>query len=244
MPKHWPIKKIKKWLSSLRAGNSKLQLSTAQFQPQPAKLLSRCEDVTMKQFIGCICDNDLRQLVTDGEASAEQIAEAWASLFLEYCDLANHTEVRYKLRLEMEVSYLKSFITFTESCIEYLKVADEARHNMPNVKIQGFIDGLHAAGWEHDLNPSDRDQYLKDLLRIEAELRPHKLRLVAKQSELDEIKKGSIENEAVERKYFTTIFTRINNYCKREAVNMQTTVEMYCAALRDYVSAIEESKVK
>lgn len=245
MPKFWQIKKIKKWLSLLRQGSSSLPLSQDNSHLPPAKLLSRCEEVTMKQFIACIVDSDFNQLVVSGEPTAEQLMEAWANLFLEYCDLAGHTEVRYRTRLNAEVIAYRAKINAAEACIEHLRVADEVRANIPNVPVNGFIECLKTIGFEDfDLNPNDRAQFLKDLNRIEAELRPDKIRLHAKEIELNEIQKGSTDNEAVERKYFTTIFTRINNYSKREAVNMQTTVEMYCASLRDYVDAIEESKTK
>lgn len=228
----------------LRRITGSTALSTGQSPEVPVKLLSRCEDVTMKQFVACICDNDLSQLVVQGSATAEQLAEAWTNLFLEYCDLAEQPEVRYSVRLQCEVSYYRTKIEVTEAALEFLKVADEARVNIPNAPVHIYINLLKDIGFEQDLDWQDRQQFLKDLARIEAELRPDKLRLMSKEVELAAIKDGSTNNEQVERKYFTTVFTRINNYCKREAVNMQTTVEMYCAALRDYVSGLESNKVK
>lgn len=206
-------------------------------------MLTRCEDVSMKQFIACICDSDFNQLLIEGEATAEQLAEAWASLFLEYCDLAEHTEVRYKIRLQAETILFKAKIDTAESCIEYLRTANNCRINIPNVRIAGFIKCLQDLGFEKDFDFTDEKQFVKDLDRVAAELIPIKIRYEIKKQELESISEGSATNEQVERKYFTTVFTRINNYCKREAVNMQTTVEMYCAALRDYVSALEHNKV-
>lgn len=244
MHRFWQILKKLKWLLSQQAETSPLKLSQGQSLPVAAKLLTRCEDVTMKQFIACICDNDLKQLVSEGEATAEQLAEAWAQLFLEYCDLAEHTEVRYKIRLQAETMLYAEKIKVAESCIEYLTVANNCRENIKNLKTAGFIDCLHNLGFEQELNFNDEKQFIKDLARISAELIPIKIRLKVKQEELASINNGTTSSDVVERKYFTTIFTRINNYAKREAVNMQTTVEMYCAALRDYVSALEANKVK
>jgi hypothetical protein len=197
----------------------------------------------MEKFVACICENDINQLVVEGNPTAEELFEAWGQLFLEYCDLAEHTEVRYKFRLKMEVTCMKARIETAEACVHYLRVANDCRATMPNTPRNGFIQCLKDIGFDYELDFNDEGQFMKDLRRIEAELMPEGLRLKAKEMEMESIQNSSTDSEAVERKYFITIFNRINNYCKREAVNMQTTVEMYCASLRDYVAALETSNI-
>ena len=188
----------------------------------------------MKQFISCICDDNLNELIISGQPTAEQLAEAWANIFLEYCDLAELAEVRYKALLRHDTEILKAQIETAKSCIQGIRICIE--NNI--APLPGFISALNYAGFEHEYLPETIE---KDIARVEAELIPMEIRLEGKVIELNILSDNSTQSDKVERKYFHTIFLRLNTYFKHEAVNMQSTVQEYCAALRDYVAAAKES---
>jgi len=194
----------------------------------------------MKQFIACICDDDLSQLVVSGVPTAEQLAEAWAQLFLEYCDLAEHTEVKYKALLQQDIAIMEAQIETANSCVTCIRACIE--HGLPI--RPGFITALEQSGFENDYDLEDTEALLKSLKRVDAQVIPIKIRLKAKRQEYEVLMENSTQTDKVDRKYFHTIFLRLNTYFKHEAVNMQSTVQQYCAALRDYVAAAKESIFK
>jgi hypothetical protein len=224
----------KKQAKELQSSLKKTDTATESLEKQTAnvssvKLLSQCSEVTMEKFVRCICDNDLNQLVVEGEANANQLAEAWANLFLEYCDLSEAHETKYRLRLQAEIHIYKRKNEICQAWIDILMVK-------PSINI---IESLKIVGYDYDFDINDPVQFMYDLKQVEADLRAERFDIKVKEAEYSSIMNATQTSDTVDRKYFTTIFTRINNYSKREAVNMQTTVEMYCASLRDFVSFIQ-----
>lgn len=180
----------------------------------------------MNQFKRCICHNDLKALVVQGEATAEELADAWMNLFYEYCDLVEATETMHRALLQYEIELYSKHNILIAEWVKLLTV----QH------LPGVAEAIKTLGFDVELNPNNTDQYQSDLKRVLAELAYHKIKLRINEAEL----KFIIENQStiedvVDDKYFKTIFFRINNYAKREAINGMTTVEDYCVALKDYV---------
>lgn len=231
MNKNLRSKKLKALLSILRGKQNDVPETLPNISLP--KILSKCSEVTMEQFIKCICDNDLKQLITEGEAAAEQLAQAWTNLFLEYCELAEAHEAKHRVILEGQIML---FTRKNEICQAWLTIIT----HRPSVKLNEALQMFY----DYTLDSSDPKQYKKDIAQIHSELIAERFDIKVKQAELEAIKNSSTKSDTVDRKYFTTVFTRINNYCKREAVNMQTTVEMYCAALRDFSASLQLKDIK
>lgn len=232
MPKSYRMKNKRKWPSFRKADLSGSNVSQQISQPVPSKLYSRCSDINMERFISCLCDSDLQQLVISGNPSPMEIAEAWTNLFYEYCELIEATETKYRSRLSAEIGLEKRKLEFVTHWVKILEVTF-----MP-----GVADAIRHLEYDYTLDPTDPVQYRADLTRINAELATARLHVKIKEAEYTAILENQSTQGTVDRKYFSTIFFRINNYAKREAVNGQTTVEAYCAALRDYVSYVESLK--
>lgn len=233
MLKNLQIRKILKLPSSRKEQASPTQHLREVSREAPVKLLSRCHEVTMDKFIACLCDNDLGRLIESGEPSPVQLAEAWASLFYEYCDLAEATETKYRIKISCEIKLLKIKEELAQGWLDILNVC----------YIPQLASALKLIGYEdYELNPADIEQYYEDLKHITGELNLLRMQTKIKEIESKAILESQPTHDSVDRKYFNTIFFRINNYAKREAVNGQTTVEDYCTALRDYVSYYELQK--
>jgi hypothetical protein len=235
MPKNSPIKKIKMLLSSL---TERLRLSKAAFQPgaiessSPVKLLTKCSEVNMGQFIACLCDDDLSQLIISGEPTALEIAQAWANLFFEYCELAEDAETAYRVRLDAQLTLDRKKEELGQGWVRLLEQRYSAK----------LAEALQMIGFEYELNPEDPEQFKSDIRRINGELGYLRLTIKIKEAEWRALKEKQSTTDTVDRKYFSTIFFAINNYAKREAVNMQTTVENYCAGLRAMADAVSHNK--
>ena len=193
----------------------------------PLKLLSRTNEVTMDKFIACMCHNNLSVLVVEGEAQAEQLAEAWTELFYEYCDQAEASETLYRTKLISEITLLKQRNMIVMDWVRLLHVN----------YFESIAEALKTLGYDFEFNPQDPIQYEADLNRVKHEINFSKLQVRIKEAEYESILENQSTKDSVDEKYFSTIFFRINNYAKREAVNGQTTVQNYCAALRDFVAA-------
>lgn len=230
MPKSSVRKNKKEWRSSkmVQAFHSK-SLQTASL-PAPLRLLRHANEVNMNQFKACLCRNDLKALVAEGEATAEQLAEAWTTLFYEYCDLTEATEVVHRALLKFEIDLYSKHNIMVAEWVKMLQLS----------YLPGIADAIKTLGFEVALDPDNPDQYQADLKRVTAELAFHKVKLRVKEAEYKFMmdNQSTIE-EVVDEKYFSTIFFRINNYAKREAVNGMTTVEDYCVALKDYVEYVK-----
>lgn len=183
----------------------------------------------MDKFIACMCKDDLSVLVAEGEATAEQLAEAWINLFYDYCDEAEASETIYRTKLITEITLLKQRNNLVLGWVKILQLQ----------YIQSLADGLRTLGYDFEMNPQDPEQYEADLKRITHEVNFSKLQVRIKEAEHESILENQSTKDSVDEKYFSTIFFRINNYAKREAVNGQTTVQNYCAALRDFVAATQ-----
>ena len=185
----------------------------------------------MGQFRQCLEHNNISALIVEGEPTAEQLAEAWASLFLEYCDLSEAHETTHRRRLLYEIEVLKKKAILCQSWVDVISIVPSAPIN----------NALWIVGYEFELNPDNPEQYKADIARINAELTDLRFTIKVKQAEYNALEKSPTEHDTFDVKYFSTIYTRINNYYKYNAVNDQTKVEMYCALLREFVGAIDES---
>lgn len=215
-----------RWRLRKKVVDSNTNHSQVQSPPEQLILLSKASDVPMYKFIDCMCNNNLTQLVVSGEPSPEQLAEAWTELFFEYCDLIEATETKYRVRLVSEISLNEQKIELVSNWVKILEIS-----YMPKL-----VSALHILDINYELDPRDSEQYQKDLKRIHAELNLSRLELRIKKAEYAAIiSNQSTTQSSVDEKYFKTMFFRINNYAKREAVNGMTTVQDYCVALKDYV---------
>ena len=194
------------------------------------KLLRRCSETTMGQFRQCLEHNNISALIVEGEPTAEQLAEAWAALFLEYCDLSEAHETTYRVRLYCKIEVYKVKLDICQSWVDLIAIR-------PSEKIN---EALRNLDYHFDLDPSNPEQYKADIARINAELRSLRFDIKVMEVEYAAIQKSPTIDDAVDVKYFSTIYTRINNYYKYNAVNDQTKVEMYCALLREFVGVVEE----
>jgi hypothetical protein len=227
MPKGSRIKKKKWWQSSRTEATKSSQGQSlpdaSNLSNQPVKVLDKCSEVKMKQFKACMVYDDLRALVVSGEPTALELSEAWTKLFYEYCDLAEEAEVLFRTKLMVGLKLDKIKESLASEWIELLS----------RIHSDIICAAIREIGFDFELNPEDPAQYKSDITRIKAELAFLRLSIQVKEVQYEAVNKSST-SESVDEKYFATIYQALNAYAKYEAVNDQTSVEMYCAALRAY----------
>lgn len=199
-------------------------------QQVPVKLLRRCEEVTMEQFMACMCENDLSVLVVEGVPTPEELAEAWAALFYEYCDVVGASEAKYHAKITLHIELLRSQVNMGTGWLKMLQY----RHS------DNIVKALQNIGFEYDFDPADDVQLAGDIARAYAEIRSLSLDLKAKEMEFEHILKNKkTTDDGVDRKYFYAVFDNINDLKKREAINAQSTVMQFAIALSRIAEEME-----
>lgn len=235
MHKNWQMSRKKRWRSYRMVEAMVLNASLEGSRQAPSKLLSRCDEVTMKQFMACICDNNLNVLDVNRNASIIEKAEAWSSLISEYSDHIEGAETKFRSKILAEIVRDEKIDEFVTIWVWALGI--EYKENIANA--------IRKLDFEYELNPEDPEQYQHDLARITAELRSLRLDIKFKKAQYSAIlesKTPSTTSEDVERKYFEQIFQAINNYRKWNCVNEQSSVLQFCVALKSYNDEITELK--
>jgi hypothetical protein len=187
----------------------------------------------MEQFIACICDNDFSKLVVSGQPSAEEILEAWQTLFFEYCDLIEMSEDTFIEILDLVLKARERHLDIVRNWIKILK-------SYKSEKIAEAVEYLYPVKFDLD----NEYNYNQAIAEVEAELRAMSFDIKVRRAEYEALSKyQSTKKDLVNRKFFTTIIMRLNNYLKMNPpISMQTSVEIYCAALRDFIAAIDKSE--
>lgn len=181
----------------------------------------------MNQFIACLCRNDLKTLCVEGIPDAEDLFIAWHQLFFEYCELSGAAETKYRVLLRTEIALLEKQNMIVQGWLDYLSVGYD-----PQV-----VEAIQYLDYPFEFNPEDEELYLHELKTFQQHLIMERLQIKIKKQELKAIEEAQSGTVEMDEKYFKTIFFRINNYAKREAVNGLTTVEDYCIALKEFTGA-------
>lgn len=180
-----------------------------------------------------MCESDFAQLVVSGLPTAEQILEAWQSIFFEYCELVELAEDDFVAVLEMKLEARKRHLEIARNWIKILKY-------YKSEKVAAAVTYLYGVQFDFENDAL----YNNAIAEVEAELRMLSFDIKVKDAELKSLQESqSTKKDTIDRKYFATVFFRLNNYAKREAVNELTTVENYCAALRDYMAFLANAKI-
>jgi len=229
MPKVLQEKKGKR-LQSLWPGKIlRFKSSRIKSQAAPLILLRNCSTVTMGKFKACICDNNLSVLRVSGAPTPTQLLEAWQTLFLEFCDLTEDKRLKEQLLAPVKLHLDKRFLDITTAWLKIAKV-------LKSKEICRCLEQVFPV----QFNMEDELAYRGTIAEIQAELIAMGFDIRVREAEMQAKTNIDKNKKQIDRKHFATIFFRINNYAKREAVNDQTTVEDYVVALKCYEDYLEQ----
>lgn len=220
--------KVKGLRSSWPGKGLKQKLSAKKSLLAPVILLRSCDTVNMGKFKACLCDGDLGVLRVSGAPTPLQLLEAWQSLFLEYCDLTDNPKLKEQLLAPLKLQLDKRLCEVVSAWVKIAKV-------YKSEEICKCLSELYPVHFDME----DDLAYRGALAEIQAELINLGFDIRVREAELAARAKTDKDKKKIDRKYFATIFFRINNYAKREAVNDQTFVTDYVVALKCYDDYIE-----
>src|SRR5690349_8028649 len=114
-----------------------------------------CSDLPLIRFIRCICDNDLHQLVIEGEATDDELKEGWQAIYQEYIELSGTAATDHQSTLTAEIAQLFYKHTAITEAVELSR----------KYRYDEIIKMLKNEGYNFQYNHNDPESYHKDLDR-------------------------------------------------------------------------------
>lgn len=188
-----------------------------------------CSDLPLIRFIRCVCDNDLLQLVIEGEPGAEEIAEGWQSIYQEYIELSGAAGKDYQTILTAEISQL--FIKYT-TIAEAVELSRKYRYDE-------VIKMLKDEGYNFQFNHNDTAAYHKDLDRVMSRAKSLLVRKEQKEGQLNKLLEGQ-KGEKITRAYFDNRLNALSIHYKHHVNEHEITVSRYVGLLNQYYKDCEK----
>lgn len=144
-------------------------------EKQTYSISRRCSEVTLDDFIACVCEGDLTRLVK-GHAEVmpknEALAAAFEELYSEYSDMLGNDKYSYTVDLmrkcaRMEAKIRAAVLALQAGDVEMLK---RAGYKLANVEAEMNEDGFLLEVWQAELavlqqKENGKKQERKDFLQ-------------------------------------------------------------------------------
>jgi hypothetical protein len=195
------------------------------------KLYDHIDQLLMSKFIDCYCDKKYESLIIEGEASVEQLEEAWSNIFYQFIDANSDNESIYILTLKKDISLLEYEIKLVECIASMLMINYSEKLIKMLEKLRVRVNGVDP----------DKSDYVVRLKKIVATLAPRKMQLQDMLSEL-KVYEQSIETKAVDRQVFKTMFTRLSKFQGYPVRTHEVVVSEYIAILKDFLLSVSSKQ--
>jgi len=199
-------------------------------------LISKASDCTIFQFMRCKFDNDFSVL---GSGSFEELAQAFDNIYTEYIDLCG----AYIPELEI-MKGIKALECRLQAVHLYLEVCRQAIE-LPQTEeiiqvINRAIDNLKKKGYSPSY--TNKEDFLKQLKRIESRESQYKVELDRKNKELSDYRKKNTRN--IENNSRTDFIRLLNELGKvgYKIDKEKTTVEELALMVKAQSELVEAQK--
>lgn len=188
-----------------------------------------CSDLPLIRFIRCICDNDLQQLVIEGEATEDELVDGWQVLYQEYIELSGNTATDYQATLTSEIAQL--FYKYT-SITEAVELSRKYRYDE-------IILMLKKEGYNFQFNHNDPVSYHKDLDRVLNRAKSLLVQKEQKEAQLAKLQEGQ-QGEKISRIHFDNRLNALSIHYKHHINEHDISVGRYVGLLNQYFKDCEK----
>lgn len=197
------------------------------------KLYQHCSELPLSRFIECLCEGKYSVLLIEGDATEEQLKEAWDALYNEYLDATakNGSNDVMTLLNEFDALYYKYAVV--EKCVEILRWYNDDR----------LIAILKERGFNFPFDDSNVEQYLKDLDRVMTRSKKFLVDMEIRRKQLDAIQKAN-SGAKIDRAYFDTILVTLSKFAGYHVNEEVITVSRYVALLNMYINHCKQITAK
>lgn len=205
--------------------------------PSNAKIISRACDCSVKLFVQCMFDERYDVLLIDGEATPEQLQDAWRNIYDEYVDLSGSSESE-ELNLMCVIGMLSCRIKKIHMLLDVQRISLQV-FGMPCLPgLPMFKQYGHKIYWITE--KPDQEQFERKLLQIENLEKQYEVKFDQKFQELMDLQAKPITDISVKRK--RTEFMKLLNYLQKYGFVIDdntTTVERLAIMIADYSAACQ-----
>lgn len=188
-----------------------------------------CKDLPLSIFIQCLVSEDLSGLIISGEATDEQLADAWLTIHSEYCSKIGGVHIAGLISRTKTIYAL-------DAKIQRITVLCQAARQMVS---QSIADALKESGYPISVTGTD-EEYLHQITRIEALLNPERMKLSILINEAPKPDK----NKSISEDDFTMTLMEIS---KQEGYKVSTNITvmdycLYVKRLNNYIKNLPKVK--
>jgi hypothetical protein len=188
------------------------------------KIYTICRETPMPVMIDCICNDNLKSLVIEGDPTKAELEEIWDNLYIEFCDLIGNSE---GLRLAKDIKYLESKLDICKLCLYCLKID----YNADCVKI------LQDFGYRRKFNPEDPESYTNDIKGVEIGL--GSIVIAIRQAKIYYDAEKPLHPKKLSADEYYEILDSINNYYKYHVSMNDLSAYDFAIHYRNFKKEIE-----
>lgn len=178
-------------------------------------------------FIACFCRHEYQALIIEGEPTEAELMDAWTTIYAQSVDICGSQNSQYVLELQKDIELLQYKITTTEGALKLLAIKHDDR-------IVAILRGLK---YDTTHLVEGHLRYKRNLVEIESDLPPLKMKLEVKEKELkdfnamqDEDGKESTEDS------FRDMLVRLSRYMRGQLLRpTEIMAGEYFRILKDYI---------
>lgn len=157
-------------------------------------LYTSCTELPLYNFIKILVHADYSYLIKKNGIIKANPEDVWSDIFSEYITLANDSQQNYLLSLLKDITVLSNKITIIQSIVDQLAINYH----------KDLADQLRAFGFRYKYDPSDEDQYFKDLRLTVTQSKSMALKIEQRKTELDKLNNSG--NKVTESEYDNLLF--------------------------------------
>lgn len=195
------------------------------------RLYRDLKHLPLDRFIECSCNNDLRQLIIEGEPPEHELQQTWEALYLRYIEIVGGADVMERLEMIKEVNLISLRVNRIEALFEVLDVA-------PSEALFGQLYNLGYEIPELPYNDANMQTLCK---RITALMKREVVRLQELQQRLDS--EGGDGKQMTEQDYYN-LLVEIADVFKVVLKESETSVFVFATYLCKYKQKAEAARAQ
>ncbi|MCL1942628.1 MAG: hypothetical protein FWF54_03640 [Candidatus Azobacteroides sp.] len=123
----------------------------------------RCIDITLDEFMDCVCNGNFSRIVRGGNPSDGEISEAWSELYAEYSELSRNMRYQYIFNLSREIYMLSAKLELVGRIL--LLPKDNMTAHLKLLKYNGTPKNIKAEIKRQSLVLSEKEKELSGINR-------------------------------------------------------------------------------
>ncbi len=188
-------------------------------------IINNCDELTLHAFIRCLEKNEL-QVLANYEAEKNDLENAWALIYDEFCNLTGQKKYIKLVELSKEIAQLQAKITAIDLCVNVMTYKDS----------ETCKEILKKYGYNYKFDINDPEKYAKEIARVISVSKTSLISLQRKAQEFETIKKEAQTATNKKINFYDTLAS-ISKFQGYRIDPKTTTVSEYAGILNNIEKA-------